>query len=128
MLKKIAIFLFVLILILVALQLWGGRDFTQISLAWQKYDNQPKIAVLLNDIWVILKGDKVKDSFIPAEEMNKIYFKWIDKHGVVKYSDQRPPDVKEYEEISIKDLPFNVQPSIYEEQRRSEEQRKKTGK
>ncbi len=115
MIKKFFFIILLFIVALAGLQFFGGRDFTQVSLAWDKYQLSEDFGDFMSDVGVIFKGETVKDSLIPAEYANKMYYRWTDGAGRVQYS-ERMPNVENYEEISIKDLPFSMQEAMSKEE------------
>lgn len=116
MFKRLLIIIFVLIAILVALQLFGGRDFTQVELAMDKYNNGGELSSLVNDITTIFKGGKVKESLYPNSRYEKmVMYRWVDELGEVHVSERKPKTGK-YEEIKLGDLKFSIEEGMSEEQ------------
>jgi hypothetical protein len=116
LIKKLILTLVVSAAIIASLHFFGGRDFSQTSLAWKKYQNSSDFSQLASDIGLIFQGERVKDSLIPAEEINKTFYRWTDENGQVQYGDRVPVDINDYEVVSVKDLPFNMQESMTDEE------------
>ncbi len=115
MFKKLALILIIFILIVGGLQLFGGRDFSQMSLAWDKYTNNGTLGSFFDDVLVIFKGDSVKEGLLPHSRYSKqIVYRWTDEFGEVHVS-ERKPDVANYETIQLGDLNIQVEESMSDE-------------
>lgn len=116
MFKKLLIIIFVIVGILAGLQLFGGRDFTQIELAMDKYNNSGELGDLVTDITTIFKGGKVKESLYPNSRYEKmVMYRWVDEFGEVHVSERKPKTGK-YEEIKLGDLKFSIDEGMSEEE------------
>ena len=114
--KKLAVLLVVAILYFGYLEIWGGRDFSQLSIAVEKYNYSDDFDKLLSDISLIFSGGKVsKGGLATAQMANRVYYKWYDKNGVLHHS-ERQPNVKKYETIRMGDLSIEIQESLSQEE------------
>lgn len=116
MFRKLFVVIIVFALLIGGLQLFGGRDFGQVSLAWDKYNYGGDLSSFLTDIVVIFKGDKIREASLPSGKYaNQIMYRWKDASGQLHVS-ERKPDVAEYEEIRIGDLKFQIEEGMSEEE------------
>ena len=114
--KKLALILIVIALYFGYLEIWGGRDFAQISTAVEKYNYSDNYDVLLDDISLIYSGGKVSLGGLATAQMaDRVYYKWIDENGVLHHSERRP-NVKKYETIRMGDLSIEIQESLSQEE------------
>ena len=114
--KKLAFILIITALYFGYLELWGGRDFAQISTAVEKYNYSDNYDVLLDDISLIYSGGKVSLGGLATAQMaDRVYYKWIDENGVLHHSERRP-NVKKYETIRMGDLSIEIQESLSQEE------------
>ncbi|MET1253719.1 DUF4124 domain-containing protein [Aliikangiella maris] len=101
------------IVIIGALQIFGGRDFGQITLAWDKYASNGTLSSFIDDVVIIFKGDKIKESVFPhSRYAKKVVYRWTDANGEVHVSERMPTNVKDYEEIQLGDMEFQIQESM----------------
>ncbi|MCW9016473.1 MAG: DUF4124 domain-containing protein [Kangiellaceae bacterium] len=116
MLKKLFIVLIAFALIIVGLQMFGGRDFGQMSLAVHKYKTEGTVGSFLTDVGSIFKGGKIKEGRLPmGGYADQVMYRWVDENGEVHVS-ERKPDVANYEEIRMGDLKFQVEDSLSKEE------------
>ncbi len=116
MLKKLILVLVIFIVVIAGLQLFGGRDFGQINLAWDKYQSHEELGKFLSDVGVIFSGGKVKEGALPSSRYaNQIMYRWTDELGQVHVS-ERKPNVANYEEIKLGDLDYQIEESMSNEQ------------
>ena len=114
--KKIVFLLIAVILYFGYLQLWGGRDFSQISTAFEKYNYSDNLDALKADLSLIYSGGKVsKGGLATAQMADRVYYRWVDEAGVMHHSERRP-NVKKYETIRMGDLSIEVQQSLSQEE------------
>jgi hypothetical protein len=114
--KRLFISISLMIIILIVLQLFGGRDFTQIDLAIDKYHVHDELSVFMSDISLILKGKKVRQGDkLVGERANKIMYKWVDTAGQIHVSD-RQPDVDNFEIIRLGDVDHQTVEGLSEEE------------
>jgi len=116
MFKKFILIIIVFALVIAGLQLFGGRDFGQITLAWDKYRSGGELSSFLSDVGVIFSGDKVKEGALPSSRYaNQIMYRWKDEFGVVHVSERRP-SVENFEEIRLGDLNYQIEESMTPEE------------
>ncbi len=116
MLKKFIIILVLFFLIVVGLQTFGGRDFGQVSIAWDKYQHGGDISSLSKDIVIIFAGDKVNQGGLDSAKMaDRLIYRWTDEFGVV-HNSERMPKVKNYEVIRMGDLKMETQQAMDKEE------------
>jgi len=116
MIRKFIVILIVLAVLMGGLQLFGGRDFGQMTLAWDKYSYGGTLGSFLKDVGVIFKGGKIKESLLPlGKYAEQVMYRWKDEFGQLHVS-ERQPDVEEYETIRIGDLEFQVEEGLSEEE------------
>ena len=114
--KKLAFILIITALYFGYLELWGGRDFAQISTAVEKYNYSDNYDVLMDDISLIYSGGKVSHGGLATAQMaDRVYYKWVDENGVLHHSERRP-NVKKYETIRMGDLSIEIQESLSQEE------------
>ncbi len=114
MLKKFLIIIIIIGLSLFALGKYGGRDFSQISFAWDKYQHSGEIGGFFSDLGVILQGGYVKAPSLPFDA-EKFIYRWTDEQGQLRISENRP-DVANYEKIKIGDMKFESQKAMTKEE------------
>ncbi len=116
MIRKILILIVVLVVVMIGLQIFGGRDFSQISLAYDKYQTKGEISTFLSDIGVMFSGGKVKEGVLPSSRYaNQVLYRWKDSNGIVQVT-ERKPDVGQYEVIKLGDLNYQIEEGMSEEQ------------
>ena len=116
MFKKFIIAVIVFALIVVGLQLFGGRDFTQVPTAWDKYRHGGDIGSLTKDIGIIFSGDKISvGGLATAKLAERLIYRWTDEDGVVQHS-ERMPNVDNYEVIKMGDITVETQKSLNKEE------------
>ena len=109
MFKKLFLIIIILVVVLAGLQIFGGRDFSQVSLAWDKYTHGGDMGSFATDVGIIFAGEKVRESVLPSSEYaQKIMYRWTDELGVVHIS-ERKPNVDNFEEIRMGDLDYKVE-------------------
>lgn len=115
MFKKIIIILTIFALLIAGLQLFGGRDFKQVNLAWNKYSHGGTIGSLSSDVIAIFLGERIKRGDLDVKLMaNRLVYRWTDEYGVVHNSD-RMPKVEDYEVIRIGDMTMETQEAMSRE-------------
>ena len=116
MFKKFIIIIVLFCIVVAGLKLFGGRDFRQVSVAWDKYQYNEDLTGLIKDIGVIFSGDKVSrgglDVAILAE---RTIYKWTDEFGTVHHSERMPKGV-DYEEIRMGDIKIETQKAMDKEE------------
>ena len=116
MFRKLLIIIVVFLLVVAGLQIFGGRDFGQMSLAWDKYRSQGEIGEFMSDIGIMFRGGKVKESVFPNSRYAKmIMYRWKDELGEVHVS-ERKPEVEVYEEIRLGDMQFQIEEGMSKEE------------
>lgn len=116
MFKKLIVIIVLFSLVLGGLQLFGGRDFGQFSLAWDKYNHGGDVSSFMSDALVIFKGGKVRESYLPLGKYAEQYmYRWVDELGQTHVS-ERQPKVENFEKIRIGDLKFDVQKGMSKEE------------
>jgi len=116
MLKKLAIILILFLLVVAGLQMFGGRDFRQVSVAWDKYQHGGTLTILAGDVVTIFAGDKVNEGDLALAKMaDRLIYRWTDELGVV-HNSERMPSVKNYEVIRMGDLKLETQKSLDKEE------------
>lgn len=116
MLKKFIVILILFFIIVAGLQIFGGRDFGQVTVAWEKYQYGGTIGDLVSDVGIIFAGDKIKQGGLATSKLaNRIIYRWTDENGVVHHSERMPTGVK-YETIKMGDVSIEVQESLDKEE------------
>lgn len=116
MFKKLLLIIIVFAIIIGGLQLFGGRDFGQITLAWDKYQSKGELSGFLSDVGTIFAGGKVKEGALPSSHYaNQVMYRWKDELGQVHVS-ERKPNVANYEEIRLGDLDYQIEESMSQEE------------
>jgi hypothetical protein len=116
MFKKFIVILVLFILVIAGLQLFGGRDFGQVNVAWKKYQYGGDLGSLSEDIGSIFAGDKVNQGGLESARMaERLMYRWTDDKGVVHMSERMPKDGK-YEVIRMGDLKIETQKALDEEE------------
>lgn len=106
----------VFLVAIAGLQLFGGRDFSQISAALQKYQHGGTLEILTDDIGRIFVGQTISRGGIAMAELaNRVVYRWVDDKGVVQHS-ERMPNVEKYEVIRMGDLELETQKALDEEE------------
>lgn len=114
--KKIVVLLVLFGVYLSYLQIWGGRDFFQITIAVKKYYYSENLAAFKTDLSVIYSGGTINQGGIATAQMaNRVYYRWTDESGIVQHSEMRP-NVKKYETIRMGDLSIDIQESLSQEE------------
>jgi len=116
MLKKFVVILILFIVIVAGLQMFGGRDFGQVSVAWEKYQYGGNLSNLSEDIMVIFAGDKINQGGLEsARTAERMMYRWTDEKGLVHVSERMPKD-GEFEVIRMGDLKIETQKALDEEE------------
>lgn len=116
MLKKFVIILVLFLVVVAGLQLFGGRDFSQLSIAWDKYQHGSDVTRLVGDVGIIFAGDEVSVAGLATAKMaERLIYRWTDKNGVV-HNSERMPNVENYEVIRMGDLKIETQKAMDEEE------------
>ena len=116
MLKKFILILILFMVLVAGLQLFGGRDFGQVSVAWEKYQYDGDINSLSEDIVIIFAGDKVNQGGLEsARTAERLMYRWTDDKGVVHMS-ERMPKQGEYEVIRMGELKMETQEALDKEE------------
>ncbi|WP_444998458.1 DUF4124 domain-containing protein [Aliikangiella sp. IMCC44359] len=116
MIKKFIIILVVFIIIIASLQLFAGRDFGQVAMAWDKYQLNGTVGSFFSDIGIIFKGEKIKESVFPdSKYAEKVVYRWTDAAGEVHVSERKPKNIDKFETIRLGDMEFQIQESMGEE-------------
>ncbi len=114
--KKLLFILVVFIVYLGYLQIWGGRDFTQIGIAIEKYQYFNDTNALTTDLSLIFFGGTVNQGGLATAKMaERVYYRWTDESGTVQHSERRP-NVEQYETIKMGDLSIGIQESLSQEE------------
>ncbi|WP_196139919.1 DUF4124 domain-containing protein [Aliikangiella sp. G2MR2-5] len=112
MIKRLLLILVLMALILLGLQLFGGRDFTQIGYALEKYQAKENFSVLMDDIGDIFMGRQVSQAeFYTGKHAQQKVYQWVDENGEVHYS-ERPPEAGQYITLEMNDLIVQVQKTL----------------
>jgi hypothetical protein len=114
---KRLLFVFILFLLTVAgLQLFGDRDFSQVSIAWDKYQYGGTISSFSSDIGDIFAGKTINQGGLATAKMSEhVIYRWTDEFGVV-HNSERMPKVGKYEVIRMGDLKIETQEALEEEE------------
>ena len=114
---KRLIFIFIVFLLTVAgLQLFGDRDFTQVTIAWDKYQYGGTISSFSSDIGDIFAGKTINQGGLAIAKMSEhVIYRWTDEFGVV-HNSERMPKVGKYEVIRMGDLKIETQEALEEEE------------
>jgi hypothetical protein len=116
MFKKFIIAIIVFSLIIAGLQLFGGRDFTQVSIAWDKYQHGGDISSFSKDLGIIFSGKKISQGGLATAKLaERLIYKWTDENGIVQHS-ERKPNVDDYEVIKMGDVTVETQKSLDKEE------------
>lgn len=116
MFKKFLIAIVIFSVIVLGLQLFGGRDFTQVTTAWDKYRHGGDIGSLTQDIGIIFSGDRISEGGLATAKLaERLIYKWTDENGVVQHS-ERKPNVDNYEVIKMGDVTVETQKSLDKEE------------
>lgn len=116
MFKKFVLILILFFVVVAGLQLFGGRDFGQVSVAWEKYQYGGDLAGLSEDIMIIFAGDKVNQGGLEsAKTAERMMYRWTDELGVVHVS-ERMPKSGDYEVIRMGDLQIETQKALDKEE------------
>ena len=116
MLKKFIIILVLFFIVVAGLQIFGSRDFGQISIAWDKYQHGGDLTGLAGDIVIIFAGDKVNQGGLASAKMaDRLIYRWTDENGIV-HNSERMPKVDNYEVIRMGDLKMETQKAMNKEE------------
>lgn len=116
MLKRFVVILILFVVIVAGLQLFGGRDFGQVSVAWEKYQYGGDLGSLSKDIIIIFAGDKINQGGLEsAKTAERMMYRWTDEKGVVHVSERMPKE-GEFEVIRMGDLKIETQKALDEEE------------
>ena len=116
MIKKLLLIIVILAIVMTGLQLFGGRDFTQMGTAWDKYASGGDLGSFMSDVGSIFSGGKINESVFPDSKYNElIMYRWKDELGEVHVS-ERKPNIDNYEEIRLGDMKFQIQEGMTEEE------------
>ncbi len=114
--KKILFILIAFIVYLGYLQIWGGRDFSQIGIAVAKYNYSDDTDMLVTDLSLIYSGGTVSQGGLATAQMaERVYYRWTDENGILQHSERRP-DIAKYETINMGDLSIEIQKSLSQEE------------
>ena len=114
--KKLLFILVAFIVYLGYLQIWGGRDFSQIGIAIEKYQYSDDTDALATDLSLIFSGGTVSQGGLATAKMaERGYYRWTDENGIVQHSERRP-NVEQYETIKMGDLSIGIQESLSQEE------------
>jgi len=117
MFKKLIVILVLFFIVVAGLQLFGGRDFTQVTVAWDKYQYGGTLSGLGSDIVTIFTGDKINQGGLSTAKLaERIIYRWTDEQGVVHHSERMPGSGIKYETISMGELNITVQKSLDKEE------------
>jgi hypothetical protein len=117
MIKKFIVILVLFCVVLVGLQLFGGRDFTQITIAWDKYQHGGDLGGLTTDVGVIFSGEKVSESGLATAKLaDRLIYRWTDKQGTVHNSERLPAGISDYQVIRMGDLTIETQKAMTKEE------------
>lgn len=109
MIKKLITIIVLFVVIIGGLQLFGGRDFSQMSLVLEKQNTEGDLSLFISDVMTIFKGDTVNQpDYLVGKFAKQVMYRWKDEWGVVHMSEQQP-DVADYEIMKIKDFKFNTE-------------------
>ncbi|TQV84476.1 hypothetical protein [Aliikangiella coralliicola] len=116
MFKKLIVIIILFGLVVAGLQMFGGRDFGQVSLAWDKYNHGGDISSFLSDIGTIFSGGRVNESALPmGRYADQVMYRWKDELGQIHVS-ERKPNVDVFEEIRLGDMKFDIQEGMSKEE------------
>ncbi len=116
MLKKIVVILILFVLIVAGLQMFGGRNFGQVSVAWEKYQYGGTLGSLSEDILIIFAGDKINQGGLEsAKTAERMMYRWTDDKGGVHVSERMPKQGK-YEVIRMGDMQMETQKALDKEE------------
>ncbi|PCI70368.1 MAG: hypothetical protein COB38_07440 [Gammaproteobacteria bacterium] len=114
--KKLLFILVAFIVYLGYLQIWGGRDFSQIGIAIEKYQYSDDTDALTTDLSLIFSGGTISQGGLATAQMaERVYYRWTDENGVVQHSERRP-NVTKYETIKMGDLSIGIRESLSQEE------------
>ncbi|PHS14083.1 MAG: hypothetical protein COA86_16455 [Kangiella sp.] len=114
--KKILFILVAFVVYLSYLQIWGGRDFSQIGIAIDKYDYSDDTDALTSDLSLIFSGGTVNQGGLATAQMaERVYYRWTDENGILQHSERRP-NVDNYQTIRMGDLSIDIQKSLSQEE------------
>ena len=114
---KRLIFIFILFLLTIAgLQLFGDRDFSQVPIAWDKYQYGGTVSSFSSDIGDIFAGKTISQGGLATAKMSEhIIYRWTDEFGTV-HNSERMPKVEKYEVIRMGDLKIETQEALDDEE------------
>lgn len=119
MFRKLLLAIVLFALIIAGLQIFGGRDFGQVSLALDKYQHGGTIGDFVSDVALIFKGGKVKENLFPHSRYREmVMYRWKDEFGEIHVS-ERQPNVENYEVIRLGDLDLKVQEGMSDQEIKS---------
>ena len=116
MFKKFIVILILFSVVVAGLQLFGGRDFTQVPTAWDKYQHGGGFTNLIKDVGIIFSGDEISvGGLATAKLADRLIYRWTDENGIV-HNSERMPNVEKYEVIRMGDITVETQEALDEEE------------
>jgi len=101
---------------MIVLQLFFGRDFSQLKGAFEKFNRQGTYSQLSDDIKAIFAGGTISLGGIAVEEFKeRLIYIWTDTQGVVHNSETKPK-VGDYRVIKMGDNLLNTQKGLTDEE------------
>ncbi len=106
----------IFLLVVAGLQLFADRDFSQLSIAVDKYQHGGNISTLLSDTGEIFAGKTVnKGGLATAKMAEHFIYRWTDEQGTVHLTERAPKDRK-YEVMKMGDMSIETQKALDEEE------------
>ncbi len=116
MLKKIRLVFIVLTLVIIGLQMFGDRDFSQLTIAVDKFNHGQSFSELIDDISLIFAGESINQGGLDSAKMaDRIIYRWTDAEGIV-HNSERMPKVEKFEAIRLGDLKIETQEALGKEE------------
>jgi len=114
--KKIKLALFFSFASMIVLQLFFGRDFTQLKDAFKKYHQKGVLSQLGEDIATIFAGKNINLGGIATADLKeRLIYIWTDTKGGVHHSETKPK-VGEYKVIKMGDGLIKSQKGLTDEE------------
>ncbi len=114
--KKFKLALFLTFSIMIILQLFFGRDFSQLKDAATKYRHKGDFGQLMQDVSRIFAGGKINLGGIASEQLKqRLIYVWTDDQGVVHNSETKPK-TGDFKVIKMGDNLINTQKGLTDEE------------
>lgn len=116
MVKKILLLFVVLAFGIGYLQVFGHRDFSQMSLAWDNYSNGGSFSELISGIGAVISGGNViEPDMANSKYANDVVYRWKDESGQTHLSETKPR-VTHFETIRVGDLKLQTQKGLTQDE------------